>query len=403
MNAEVDWEFARSVAGRIAGREPFSDSYHHESLEADLLELTVQAEELVEIETGLRSESGQAKAKVTDRMGWIDANLASFDRMLRPLLGRMDDAATADSENDTEPESQFADSTLGRVLAPVGDVLAPVTTALAPVGAAVGDAFGQVGDVVGPKFAGAEVGALLGWMSGRVLGQYDLLIIEDERPEDQDWVYYVGPNVLSLEKRYGFPPREFRLWIAVHECTHRAQFTGVPWLRPYFLSLVNELLDTVEPDPKRLVDAVRDSMAERKAGNAMSLKDGGIAALFANAEQRETMDKVTGLMSLLEGHGDITMDRAAKDLIPSQPRFARVMSQRRQNASGVSKVIQRLTGMEAKMAQYQEGEDFVHAVEAAGGRALFDQVWTEPETLPTIAEIREPQLWIDRIGAPAGV
>ena len=142
------------------------------------------------------------------------------------------------------------------------------------------------------------------------------------------------------------PPREFRLWIAVHECTHRAQFTGVPWLRPYFLSLVNELLDEVEPDPKRLLDAIRDS---RKDGNAPSLKDGGISALLASPEQRATMDKVTGLMSLLEGHGDITMDRAAQHLIPSQPRFARVMSERRKNASGVSKVIQRLTGMEAKL------------------------------------------------------
>lgn len=392
MSAEVDWDFARVVAGRIAGREPFADSYHRESLESDLLELTTQAEELVQLETGLVSQSGLAKAKVTDRMGWVDANLASFDRLLRPLLGRMDDGALEDEAE--KKAGGFSESQLGQTLSPVTDLLAPV-------GAAIGDAFGQVSDVVGPKFAGAEVGALLGWMSGRVLGQYDLLIIEDERPEDQDWVYYVGPNVLSLEKRYGFPPREFRLWIAVHECTHRAQFTGVPWLRPYFLSLVNELLDTVDPDPKRLVDAVRDSMAERKAGNGMSLKDGGIGALLASPEQKETMDKVTGLMSLLEGHGDITMDRAAKHLIPSQPRFARVMSERRKNASGVSKVVQRLTGMEAKLAQYEEGEDFVHAVEAAGGKELFNQVWTSPETLPTIDEIRSPELWIARVGAPA--
>jgi coenzyme F420 biosynthesis associated uncharacterized protein len=326
-------------------------------------------------------------------MGWVDANLASFDRLLRPLLGRMDSEALEDEAEQTK-SGGFADSQFGQTIAPVTDLLAPV-------GAAIGGAFGQVSDVVGPKFAGAEVGALLGWMSGRVLGQYDLLIIEDERPEDQDWVYYVGPNVLSLEKRYGFPPREFRLWIAVHECTHRAQFTGVPWLRPYFLSLVNELLDTVDPDPKRLVDAVRDAAAERKAGNGRSLKDGGIGALLASPEQKETMDKVTGLMSLLEGHGDITMDRAAKHLIPSQPRFARVMSERRKNASGVSKVVQRLTGMEAKLAQYEEGEDFVHAVEAAGGKELFNQVWTSPETLPTIDEIRSPELWIARVGAPA--
>lgn len=391
MSAEVDWEFARVVAGRIAGREPFADSYHSESLEADLLELTAQAEELVAAETGLVSQAGAAKARVTDRMGWIDANLASFDRLLRPLLGRMEEASTQDRAGDGAVDGEagpgFADTSLGKLLAPVG--------------AAIGEAAGQVSSVVGPKFAGAEVGALLGWMSGRVLGQYDLLIIEDERPEDQDWVYYVGPNVLSLEKRYGFPPREFRLWIAVHECTHRAQFTGVPWLRPYFLSLVNELLDTVDPDPKRLIDAVRDSMNDRREGNGRSLKDGGISALLATPEQRATMDKVTGLMSLLEGHGDITMDRAATHLIPSQPRFARVMSQRRKNASGVSKVIQRLTGMEAKLAQYEEGEDFVRAVEAAGGRELFDQVWTSPETLPTIDEIRSPELWIARVGASA--
>ena len=179
MNAEVDWDFARTVAGRIAGREPFADSYHGESLEADLLELTVQAEELVQIETGLVSQAGTAKAKVTDRMGWIDANLASFDRLLRPFLGRIDEAAA--EVEDATGENPFADSALGRALAPVGEVLAPV-------GSAVGDAFGQISGVVGPKFAGAEVGALLGWMSGRVLGQYDLLIIEDERPEDQDWV-----------------------------------------------------------------------------------------------------------------------------------------------------------------------------------------------------------------------
>ena len=390
MNPEVDWEFARTVAGRIAGREPFADSYHHDSMEADLLELTAQAEDLVHAETGLRSDTSRARARITDRMGWVDANLASFDRLLRPLLGKAEEEAARQA--DEQGERRFADTGLGRALGPLADVVAPV-------GSAVSDAFTQVGDAVGPKVAGAEAGALLGWMSSRVLGQYDLLIIEDERPEDQDLVYYVGPNILSLEKRYGFPPREFRLWIAVHECTHRAQFTGVPWLRPYFLSLVNELVDSVEPDAGRFVEAVREVVAERRAGNGRSLADGGLSALLASPEQRATMDKVTGLMSLLEGHGDITMDRAAKDLIPSQPRFAKVMSQRRKNASGLSKVIQRLTGMEAKLAQYEEGERFVHAVEAAGGRGLFDLVWTSPETLPTIAEIREPSQWIERVGA----
>ena len=97
---------------------------------------------------------------------------------------------------------------------------------------------------------------VLGWMSTRVLGQYDLLVIEDEKPEDQDIVYFVGPNVLALEKRFAFPPREFRHWLALHEVTHRAQFTGIPWMREHFLGLVQETVGSVDPDPKHLLDAL---------------------------------------------------------------------------------------------------------------------------------------------------
>lgn len=392
---KVDWEFARTVAGKVTREEPDSDSFQRDALEADLLELTTQAEELVSAETGLISNAGPARARVTDRAGWIDANLASFQRMLRPLLLKFEaekDSKTADSNG--EPTSK-------KELHPL---LETVVDTLEPVGRAVGGAARQIGDTVGPKVAGAEVGALLGWMSGRVLGQYDLLIAEDENPEEQDLVYYVGPNILNLEKRYGFPPREFRLWIAVHECTHRAQFTGVPWLRPYFLSLIDEMLNAVDPDPTRVFDAIKQAAADRKAGTRNGvIPDGGLATLFATPEQKVTLDKVTGLMSLLEGHGDITMDRAAAHLIPSQPRFSRVMSERRKQGSPFTKFIQKLTGIEAKLAQYQEGEDFVKAVEAAGGRSLFDQVWSEPEALPTIEEIRQPDIWISRMGATSSL
>lgn len=363
MGATVDWELARRVAGRVAGKEQAPEPARSASLQPDLLELTSQAEELVAAETGLPSLAGPARARVTDRPGWVDANLQSFDRLMRPLLGKLDEA-------DLEREP----SLLSRVTDPISDA-------------------------VGPKAAAVQMGALLGWMSGRVIGQYDLLIVEDERPEDQDWVYYVGPNVLSIERRFGFPPREFRLWIALHECTHRAQFTGVPWLRPYFLSLVNELLDTVDTDTGQLLDTVKQLIEDKRNGNGPSLKDGGISSLLASPEQRATLDKMTGLMSLLEGHGDITMDRAGAGLIPSQPRFARVMSQRRKQATGPSKVIQRVLGFEAKLAQYEEGEAFVRAVEADGGRELFDQVWERAENLPDIEEIRDPDRWIARITA----
>jgi uncharacterized protein (DUF2342 family) len=75
-------------------------------------------------------------------------------------------------------------------------------------------------------------------------------------------VYYVVPNLLSMERRYAFPPEQFRLWVALHECTHRAQFTGVPWLRPYFIAQVHDLVDSIDPDTGHLVEAVRRAVAE---------------------------------------------------------------------------------------------------------------------------------------------
>ena len=352
MPAAVDWAVAQRVAVRVAGREPFSQSYHYDSLETDFAELTEQAESLVSAETGLVSLAGPARARVTDRAGWIDANVASFQRLLRPIIDKL---ASRLNESPLTPVAQ--------------------------------------------KLAGAEVGMVLGWMSTRVLGQYDLLIIEEESPLDQDLVYYVGPNVLSLEKQFAFPPREFRLWLALHEVTHRAQFTGIEWMRPYFLDLVTQTLDAVDPDPKRFV-AVLGRIAEARRNGANPLADGGIMALVASDEQREVLDRVSGLMSLLEGHGDITMDRAGRGLVPSAERFSRVLRQRRESTQGLARLIQQLIGLEAKMNQYAQGERFIEEVERIGGQSLLRQAWEGPERLPTLDEIRNPSLWIERV-APA--
>jgi coenzyme F420 biosynthesis associated uncharacterized protein len=235
-------------------------------------------------------------------------------------------------------------------------------------------------------------------MSGRVLGQYDVLVLDEEDTTDQDLVYYVGPNVLSLEKRFGFPPREFRLWIALHELTHRAQFTGVPWLRPYFLGLVHQSLDLVDPDPARIVAALKGAIKDRKA-----LEDGGIAHLLASPEQRAVLGKIGGLMSLLEGHGEVTMDRAAAEHIPSAERFGRVLRERRKSAGLAARLIQRLIGIEAKLAQYEQGVRFIEAVEATAGRHAIDRCWQGPEQLPTLEEIRAPQRWLARQGLATAV
>jgi coenzyme F420 biosynthesis associated uncharacterized protein len=250
---------------------------------------------------------------------------------------------------------------------------------------------------VARRAAGAEVGALLGWMSGRVLGQYDLLVIEDEDPEEQDLVHYVGPNILALEKKFAFPPREFRQWLALHEVTHRMQFTGIPWMRAHFLGLVDGMVSAVDDDPKELLSAVTRAAEEIRQGRN-PLDDGGIAALFTTPAQKDLMEHIGGLMSLLEGHGDVTMDRAGADQIPSAVRFGQVLRQRRQQANPVIKVVQKLIGLDAKLKQYEEGERFIEAVEGAGGPMTLDQAWEEPANLPTMAEIRDPDAWLHRVG-----
>ena len=351
----IGWEMAERVATRVAGREPLQDSYHYASLRRDFDELTAEAEHLVTATTGLVSAAGPARARVVDRAGWVTANVASFQRLLRPVVDR------------------FASKISGPV---------------APVGRAV---------------TGAQVGALLGFMSTRVLGQYDLLILEDEQPEQQDLVYYVGPNILALEKRYAFPPREFRLWLALHEVTHRAQFTGVPWLRQHYLGLVEEVLDVADMDAGRLLAALRRAAGDVSSGRN-PLAEGGLPALLATPTQRAVLSRLNGLMSLLEGHGDITMDRAGAARIPSAERFGRVLRQRRQSANPVLKLVLQAVGFEAKLAQYEAGERFIEAVEAAAGPSLVDRVWERPEHLPTVEEVGDPGRWVARVtnnGAPA--
>ncbi len=354
MTEPIAWDLAERVAVRVAGREPLASSYHFASLQPDFEVLTAEAEELVAAETGLRSLAGPARARVTDRAGWIAANIASFKRLFRPWLERLRPALGGQSGRPADP--------------------------LAPVARTV---------------AGAQLGMLLGWMSTRVLGQYDLLLIEDEAPEDQDIVYYVGPNVLALEKRFAFPPAEFRLWLALHETTHRAQFTGIPWMRQHYLGLVESGLSPDNVDLRRLTEGLRRAVGEVRAGRN-PLDEGGLIAILAGDDQLAVIQKVQGLMSLLEGHGDITMDRAGVDRIPSAERFQRVLRQRRIQ-HGPARILAQAIGLEAKLKQYEQGERFIETVEAAGGPDLLARAWQAPELLPSLGEIRDPARWIERV------
>jgi coenzyme F420 biosynthesis associated uncharacterized protein len=356
----INWEVAERVAGWVSNRNPMPAPYRPDLLQEDFEELTAQAEELVAAETGLRSASGPARARVTDRNGWVHANVASFQRLVGPHLERF-----------TPPRLATTNPVTERLAGPLASASRVAT--------------------------GSQLGAVLGWLSTRVLGQYDLLLTE-EAIEDQDIVYFVGPNVVTLEQRYGFEPREFRLWLALHEVTHRCQFTAIPWMRDHFLSLVEEGLGSLDPDPSRFAEALKRLTEEIRAGRN-PLRDNGALGLVATPEQLEGLHRIQALMSLLEGHGDVTMDRAGAAAIPSAARFSEVLRQRRNQTKGPAKLLLQLIGMEAKFRQYEEGEKFIAAVEKSGGPKLLDRAWRGPEWLPSLTEIRDPSVWISRVGA----
>ncbi len=366
----VDWRVAERVAAWAIARRPSNVLYDAEELSRSFATATSRAEELVAESTGWRAPT-PARSIVTDRVGWARANVASFQRLLTPALAKFERRREEKREERRRSRPPW-----------LVDLPAPIASTVA---------------MAGRSASGAQLGAVLAWMSTRVLGQYDLLLTE-EMAEDQDLLYYVGPNVVELEQRHGFAPEEFRLWLALHEVTHRCQFTAVPWLRGYFLSLVDEAIEPFQVDPSRLAEMVRRA-AEQLRSRQSPLDDAGVLGVVASEEQLEAIRRLQAMMSVLEGHGDVTMDRAGAADVPGAARFSQVLRERRQSVKGPAKVLQQVLGLEAKLRQYQQGEEFIHAVEARGGSELMDRVWRGPEWLPTLEEIREPQRWITRAEA----
>ena len=362
----IDWGVAERVAAWTAARTKAPVTYQAAAMQADFDELTARAEGLVAESTGLKLTAGPTRGRVIDRPGWVHANVLSFQRLLGPTLQKVAERKP--------PAAVFA-----------------ALPSWVESGAAG----------LGRSVSGAQLGLVLGWMSTRVLGQYDLLLTDEADP-DQDVVYFVGPNVEALEKRFGFPPKEFRLWLALHEVTHRFQFTAVPWLGTYFRSLVDQGLEPLGADPRRMLDAVRRAADEVRAGRS-PLQDAGVLGLVATPEQLEAIRQIQALMSLLEGHGDVTMDRAGAEAVPGAARFSAVLRARREQSKGPARLLQQLLGIDAKFRQYAEGEQFVRSVEDAGGLRLFSRVWQGPEWLPTMAEIRDPSKWVARVGGTAAI
>jgi coenzyme F420 biosynthesis associated uncharacterized protein len=339
----IDWRLAGKIAGRMAGTHPLEDSYHFRQLDRRAPELIARAAELASTETGL-PWVGHPDVAVVRRSDWARANVAAFGALLAPA------------------EKRLEGSGFGRRLA--------------------------------ARLMGAEVGALVGVLSKRVLGQYELVLPSDDGG-DGDTIMLVGANLLEMERNNEFRPDEFRFWVALHECTHRLQFTGVPWLKGYFLDLVEGLVEAAEPEEGRM-QRVRDEMRRAAQEGRPLIDERGLMGVLASAEQRDLIDKVQALMSLLEGHGHVVMDRIGARELVTQDRMARVLKMRRKDPRMAA--FLRVTGLEMKMRQYEEGERFILGVERIAGFSALDHAWDGPDSLPNLAEIGNPERWLARVG-----
>ena len=344
MTDGVPWDLAERIATKVAGSYGLAESYHGRVLEETAPDIVRRAAALVEEDTGL-SGGGEPEVAIVVRPVWVKRNLSFFAELLKP-----------------------AEEQLQQTLAEAG-----TTGGLSK------------------RFMAAEMGALLGVLSRRVLGQYELVLPSDDRG---DVVFLVAPNILALERQHQFKPSEFRFWIALHEATHRLQFVGVPWLRDYFFSLVKEMVSLSKPEGSRigrLITEVRQANADGRP----IIGESGLLGLMASPTQREHLDKVQALMSLLEGHGHVVMDRIGARHLVTQGRMSAMLKRRRTDPRTAA--LLRFTGMEMKMKQYELGEKFVHRIEERADWSTLDLAWTSVETLPSRAEIENPDAWLARV------
>ncbi len=342
----LDYDLAVATARRLAPAPPQVSWAEAGQVVGELRRLAVSAEEHVRAVTGLVPPGPVLEATVVDRPGWAAANVEGFRVVLEPLTAKLQDRAP--------------------------NALAAGVTA---------------------KVGGLQMGSVLAWLSNKVLGQYEAF-----RPEGESGrLVLVAPNIVETERRLGVDPHDFRLWVTLHEVTHRTQFTAVPWMHDHVRTEIGALLQATSlDDPTALV--------ERLKAIATGLPRGGsLVELLQTPEQRVVLDRVTAFMSLLEGHAEHVMDGVGPSVVPSVRHIRTKFDQRRKQDRGVlDRVLRRLLGLDLKALQYAEGKRFVDLAVRELGMAGFNRVWESPVTLPSRDEIRQPLRWVERIsGAPA--
>lgn len=238
------------------------------------------------------------------------------------------------------------------------------------------------------KTVGIQTGAVLSYLGSRVLGQYDPF----GGPDQEGRLLLVAPNVVAAQRALDVSLEEFSLWVCLHEATHRLQFTAVPWLRAYFAEQVAAFLSAAESSALGVLERLPSALASARGGDGL-----GLLEVLQSPEQRAVLDKLLALSTLLEGHADHVMDAVGPAVVPSVETIRSRFTERRRGGGIFDRFLRVLLGVEAKMKQYAVGAAFTGAVVDEVGMAGFNQVWTSPDTLPTRAELSDPQAWVRRV------
>jgi len=229
----------------------------------------------------------------------------------------------------------------------------------------------------------------MGYVSRKVLGQFDLFL----PPDDDGLIYFLGPNVAEVEQRFRFPRRDFRMWLCLHEVTHRIQFGGVPWLRGFLMGRIDAYLSQIDLDPKRVMEALRRAVEEVRQHGA---RGADLLPLLMTPQQREIFERMQGLMSLLEGHASFVMDELGREHVQDAERMKRGLQQRRKS-SRMEQSFQKLIGFDRKISQYDIGHRFVAHVVQRAGMSGFNRIWEGEQNLPSFKEVVNPDAWLARV------
>ena len=344
----IDWGVALKTADRLVPAGPERSASEVADIVGELRESAAMAVGPVREFTGLITPPGaHSPVLVVDRRRWVEANLSSSKVLLDPIVKKLE-------------ESKHAPSGMSRT--------------------------------IGETVNGAQIGALLSYMSTKVLGQFDPF--SEEGPGGR--LLLVAPNIVHAEDRLDIDATDFRRWVCLHEETHRVQFTAVPWLADHLRGLIAEFTEATELDPSAVAKLLANGASEI-VRIIRGQSDASLIDLMQNDRQKAVVDKITGVMSLLEGHADVVMDGVGPEVIPTVATIRRAFERRRQGAGSLDRAIRRLLGLEAKLRQYRDGAMFVRSVTDAVGRDGFNAIWAEPDNLPTRAEIHEPKDWVKRV------